>query len=122
VDEGEGPPLLLLHGWPDFSILYRDITRSSRGIHRVVVPDLPGFGASSKPVDRQYSLRALRERPRRPGRAAGLDDLGLVVHDLGGRSASTGRCTARSGVSRLAILNTLCIPSSTRASSSSSRR
>jgi haloalkane dehalogenase len=110
VDEGDGPPLLLLHGWPTSSFLYRHITPVLAQHHRVVVPDLPGFGASSKPVDRTYSfelfasvLDALVER-------LGLDDLGLVVHDLGGPIGVHWALHRPGRVSRLALLNTLLYP------------
>ena len=110
VDEGDGPPVLLLHGWPTSSFLYRHITPVLAQHHRVVVPDLPGFGASSKPVDRQYSfalfasvLDALVDR-------LGLNDLGLVVHDLGGPIGVHWALHRPGRVSRLALLNTLLYP------------
>ena len=110
VDEGEGPPLVMLHGWPTSSFLYRDITPVLAKDHRVVVPDLPGFGASSKPVDRQYSfelfasvLDALVDR-------LGLDDIGLVVHDLGGPIGVHWALHRPELVSRLALLNTMLYP------------
>ena len=110
VEEGHGPPLLLLHGWPTSSFLYRRITPVLARHHRVVVPDLIGFGASSKPVDRTYSfalhaavLDALVER-------LALDDLGLVVHDLGGPVGVHWALHRPGRVSRLAILNTLLYP------------
>ena len=110
VDEGAGPPLLLLHGWPTSSFLYRNVVPFLARDHRVIAPDLPGFGASSKPVDRQYSfelhaavLDALVER-------LDLDDLGLVVHDLGGPIGVHWALHRPNLVSRLAILNTLLYP------------
>jgi haloalkane dehalogenase len=110
LDEGAGSPLLLLHGWPTSSFLYRHITPVLAESHRVIVPDLPGFGASSKPDDRQYSfalfasvLDALVDR-------LGLDDLGLVVHDLGGPIGVHWALHRPERVSRLAILNTLLYP------------
>jgi haloalkane dehalogenase len=110
VDKGEGPPLLLLHGWPTSSFLYRHIAPVLAQHHRVIVPDLPGFGASRKPVDRPYSfelfasvLDALVER-------LGLDDLGLVVHDLGGPIGVHWALHRPGRVSRLALLNTLLYP------------
>lgn len=110
VDEGDGPPLLLLHGWPTSSFLYRKITPVLAKHHRVVVPDLPGFGASSKPVDRDYSfslfasvLDALVDRLE-------LDNLGLVVHDLGGPIGMHWALHRRARITRLAILNTLLYP------------
>src|SRR5271168_5482946 len=50
IDEGEGDPVVLLHGNPTWGFLYRDIigplVRSGR---RVIVPDMIGFGLSEKP-------------------------------------------------------------------------
>jgi haloalkane dehalogenase len=46
VDEGEGPSLLLLHGNPTWSFLYRELIRGLSDRFRCVAPDLPGFGLS----------------------------------------------------------------------------
>lgn len=47
VDEGDGPTLLMLHGNPTWSFLYRDLIRSLRAEFRCVALDYPGFGLSS---------------------------------------------------------------------------
>ncbi len=49
VDEGEGPPLLLLHGNPTWSFLYRDVIKGLRDRFRCIAPDHPGFGLSKAP-------------------------------------------------------------------------
>jgi len=49
VDEGDGPPLLLLHGNPTWSFLYRNLILELRNEFRCIAPDLPGFGLSSAP-------------------------------------------------------------------------
>jgi haloalkane dehalogenase len=46
VDEGSGPPIVLLHGAPITSIGFVRVIRSLRVQHRVIAPDLPGFGQS----------------------------------------------------------------------------
>jgi haloalkane dehalogenase len=46
VDEGSGPPLLLLHGNPTWSFLYRDLIKGLRDRFRCIAPDYPGFGLS----------------------------------------------------------------------------
>ena len=46
IDEGDGPTLLLLHGNPDWSFLYRKIVSALSDSFRCVVPDSPGFGLS----------------------------------------------------------------------------
>ena len=52
VDEGEGPAVLCFHGEPSWSYLYRHMTDRLVGAgHRVVCPDLAGFGRSDKPTD-----------------------------------------------------------------------
>jgi len=49
VDEGAGPPLLLLHGNPTWSFLYRDVVAALRDRYRCIAVDYPGFGLSSAP-------------------------------------------------------------------------
>lgn len=46
VDEGDGPPLLLLHGNPTSSFLYRELIKGLRDRFRCIAPDYPGFGRS----------------------------------------------------------------------------
>jgi haloalkane dehalogenase len=50
VDEGSGPPLLLLHGNPTWSFLYRDVIRGLSDSFRCIAPDHPGFGLSRAPA------------------------------------------------------------------------
>jgi haloalkane dehalogenase len=47
VDEGEGPPLLMLHGNPTWSFVYRDVIAGLKDRFRCIAPDLPGFGFST---------------------------------------------------------------------------
>lgn len=86
LDVGQGPPLLLVHGVPTSSWLYRRMVRPlvSRG-NRVIVPDLLGFGASDKPKEQALY------HPRKQGERliALMDHLGCrrwrhVCHDAGG--------------------------------------
>ncbi|MEM8902786.1 MAG: alpha/beta fold hydrolase [Actinomycetota bacterium] len=51
VDEGEGRPLVLFHGNPDWSFLYRTIITELRGRFRCIAMDYPGFGLSVHPGD-----------------------------------------------------------------------
>jgi pimeloyl-ACP methyl ester carboxylesterase len=51
-DSGSGTPVVLLHGWPDDGCLWRhQVPALTAAGYRVIVPDLRGFGASSKPTD-----------------------------------------------------------------------
>jgi len=84
-DHGDGEPVLLMHGWPDDGELWRHQTAAltARG-YRTIVPDLRGFGASSRPLAvEEYTA------PHLVGDVVGvLDGLGvprahLVGHDWG---------------------------------------
>jgi len=55
IDEGTGPTLLLMHGNPDWSFLYRKIVTALRDDFRCVVPDYPGFGLSVHPIGYGYT-------------------------------------------------------------------
>jgi haloalkane dehalogenase len=55
IDEGTGPTLLLMHGNPDWSFLYRKIVIGLRNDFRCVVPDYPGFGLSVHPNGYGYT-------------------------------------------------------------------
>ena len=70
TEAGEGDPILLLHGFPTSSHLYRNILPQLAKTHRAIALDLPGYGLSDKPLDVSVQLRLLRRRdrfiPRRP--------------------------------------------------------
>ena len=55
IDEGTGPTLLLMHGNPDWSFLYRKIVEGLRNEFRCIVPDYPGFGLSVHPDGYGYT-------------------------------------------------------------------
>ena len=57
IDEGEGDPILLLHGEPMWGYLYRNFIPALSKNYRVIVPDHMGFGKSETPQDKEYCLR-----------------------------------------------------------------
>lgn len=57
IDEGQGAPIVLLHGNPTWSFLYRNIVRDLRADFRCIVPDYPGFGLSERPAGFEYTPR-----------------------------------------------------------------
>ena len=88
VDEGarDADPVLLLHGEPSWSYLYRKmIPVLSAAGHRAVAPDLVGFGRSDKPASRSdYSYQRHVDWLRATVRALGLRNITLVCQDWGG--------------------------------------
>ncbi len=84
VDEGEGQPLLLLHGNPDWSFLYRKIVTGLRDSFRCIALDYPGFGLSAHPDGYGYTPA---EHARVVGELVdhlGLDDMVVMGQDWGG--------------------------------------
>ncbi|MGD0946934.1 MAG: haloalkane dehalogenase [Candidatus Binatia bacterium] len=88
VDEGprDGPPVLLLHGEPSWSYLYRKmIPVLTVAGHRAVAPDLVGFGRSDKPVDREdYTYQRHVDWTRSVIEQLDLRGITLVCQDWGG--------------------------------------
>jgi cis-3-alkyl-4-acyloxetan-2-one decarboxylase len=84
VDEGQGRPVLLLHGQPTWGYIWRRFIPPLAATHRVVVPDHMGFGKSETPADRTYTLRTHVENVAALIEALDLRDITLVMQDWGG--------------------------------------
>jgi haloalkane dehalogenase len=84
VDEGKGPVLLLLHGNPTWSFLYRHLIAELKDTFRVVVPDYPGFGLSSAP--QAYGFTAAEQAATMTEFVESMDlrDATLMMQDWGG--------------------------------------
>lgn len=109
-DLGDGPPVLLLHGWPTSSFLWREVMRPIARANRVVALDLPGFGASDKPVGIRYSFDFFGRTLDLFLAHLGIDELGLAVHDLGGPVGLHWALNRPGRLTKLALLNTLVYP------------
>ena len=109
LDEGQGDPVVMVHGNPSWSFYYRNLAKQLRNRYRVIVPDHLGCGLSDKPVDSQYSF-TLKQR---------VDDLEallehlsikekitLVLHDWGGMIGMAYAARHPERIARLVILNT----------------
>jgi haloalkane dehalogenase len=110
VDEGSGPTLLLLHGNPTWSFVYRDVIRALRDEFRCVAMDYPGFGLSSA----RPGYRYLPEEHAAVV-VAFLDHLGLsgatlVAHDWGGPIGLSAAEQRPDTFERLVLANTWAWP------------
>ncbi|MCU0975704.1 MAG: haloalkane dehalogenase [Steroidobacteraceae bacterium] len=111
VDEGPRDARLVfvcLHGEPTWGYLYRRMLPvfAAAG-HRVLVPDLFGFGRSDKPVDdRAYTFAFHRDALKRFLEAFDLDDICLVVQDWGGLLGLTLPMDYPDRIRRLVVMNT----------------
>jgi haloalkane dehalogenase len=108
IDEGTGSTVLCFHGEPDWSYLYRTMLDPlvANG-HRVVVPDLVGFGRSDKPTDQDwYTYERHVESVTRHLDQIDLQDVTVVVQDWGGPIGLRWAVEHDAQVGRLVILNT----------------
>lgn len=107
VDEGEGPVVLLLHGFPDSSALWRhQIPALVEAGHRVIAPDLRGFGASDRPegVD-SYRMELLVGDVLGILGTLGVERASVVGHDWGAALGWALAGLAPDRVQRLAVLS-----------------
>lgn len=85
---GTGPPLLLLHGFPQTRAMWRQVVPLLADHFTVVTADLRGYGGSSKPQGvAAYSFRHMAADQRALMAHLGFDQFHLVGHDRGGRTA-----------------------------------
>ena len=107
VEAGDGPLVLLLHGFPEFWYGWRQqIAPLARAGFRVVAPDLRGYNLSSKPDGfADYTADKLAEDVRGLIRELGEETALVVGHDWGGTVAWTLAMNHPEVVDRLAILN-----------------
>lgn len=103
VDEGQGDPVVLLHGNPTWGFLYREFIPILTGAgHRVIVPDMIGFGLSEKPTREQaHSLDGHSANLIALVRKLDLSRVTMVCHDWGG---PTGLSCALSNPERMRAL------------------
>jgi pimeloyl-ACP methyl ester carboxylesterase len=105
AEAGEGPLVLLLHGFPQFWWAWRaQLVDVAAAGFRVVAPDLRGYGASDKPP-RGYDLPTLSADVAALVRALGEQDAVVVGHDWGGLLAWTMAALHPRSVRRLVVLS-----------------
>jgi haloalkane dehalogenase len=109
-EAGAGPAVLLLHGWPTSSFLWRDVMPAVATGHRVIAPDLPGFGASDKPIDAGYGFDLFSRVLDEFLQALDVGELAIAGHDIGGPIALKWALDNPGRVKRLALLNTFIYP------------
>lgn len=111
VHAGSGPPLLLLHGAPQTHISWRLVAPELAKTHTVIVPDLRGYGDSSKPADTPdhggYAKRAMALDQIEVMKHFGFAKFPVVGHDRGGRVAHRLALDHPDAVTRLAVLDIL---------------
>jgi haloacetate dehalogenase len=110
---GSGPPVLLLHGFPETMLMWRDIAPALAAEFTVVCADLRGYGESScPPSDRDhapYSKRALALDMVSVMQQLGFDRFSIAGHDRGGRVAYRAALDHPESIVGIALLDVLPI-------------
>ncbi len=106
---GEGPPLLLIHGYPQTHVMWHRIAPQLAEHFTVVMPDLRGYGDSSCPANDPdnftYSKRAMAQDMVQVMEALGYTVFTVIGHDRGGRVAYRLALDTPERVNRLAVLD-----------------
>jgi haloacetate dehalogenase len=109
VTGGSGPPLLLLHGYPQSHLMWRKLAPRLAAEFTVVAPDLRGYGDSSKPPagpdSAGYSKRALALDQVETMAALGFERFAVAGHDRGARVAHRLARDHPERIERLALLD-----------------
>ena len=101
---GNGPPVLLLHGWPQTAQLWHKIAPPLAKHYTVVCPDLRGYGDSDKPRD-GYDKKTMARDMHELMRALGHERYALIGHDRGGRVGHRQALDYPDAVTRLCVLD-----------------
>ena len=112
LDEGEGPTIVMVHGNPSWSYLYRNLVAALRDRYRCIAPDHLGCGFSDKPAKYPYRLSNHIDNLEHLLDALAVERCILVIHDWGGAIGMgwAGRHPER--VAGVVVLNTAAFPSS----------
>jgi pimeloyl-ACP methyl ester carboxylesterase len=104
AEAGEGPPLLLLHGWPQDGRMWRFVLPALAREFRCIVPDLRGLGRTEAPRD-GYAKQQLADDVLALLDALGLDRVRLAGHDWGAFVAQLLAAGAPQRVDRVLVLD-----------------
>jgi len=108
---GSGPPVLLLHGFPQTGLMWRDVAPLLAADHEVFVADLPGYGRSEVPLTdgtpERMAKRAMAEDLVEAMARKGCSHFAVVGHDRGGRVAYRMALDHPDVVSRLGVLDVI---------------
>ncbi|MFB9326651.1 alpha/beta fold hydrolase [Paenibacillus aurantiacus] len=110
LDEGQGPTVLLLHGNPTWSYLYRNVIKQLREEFRLIAPDYPGFGMSRAPNGYRFTPQEQSETVQYLIHQLNLRDVIVVVQDWGGPVGLNYAVRHRANLRGIVVMNTWAWP------------
>lgn len=102
---GEGPPVLLLHGYPQTQTMWHRVVPALVGSYTVVTADLRGYGDSSKPAGELYSKREMATDQLTLMQELGWERFAVVGHDRGARVAHRMALDAPDRIAAVGVLD-----------------
>jgi haloalkane dehalogenase len=106
VDEGQGEPLLVVHGNPTWSFMWRNLILALRDRYRVIAVDHIGCGLSDKPQAYSYHLRQHIQNLSQLVHTLDLDNITVIAHDWGGAIGVGTALESPDRFARFAVMNT----------------
>lgn len=111
VDQGQGEPVVLLHGIPTWGYLWHPLLAELSSGYRVLIPDLLGFGYSDRSDRFDRSIAVQAQVLDRWLEGLGVEQATVVAHDIGGGVALRLATLFPRRVARLCLLNSVCYDS-----------
>jgi haloalkane dehalogenase len=111
IDEGEGSPILFVHGNPTWSFAFRKFVSGLSDQYRCIGVDHIGCGLSDKPLEYEYRLATHIDNLCRLIEDLNLDHISLVAHDWGGAIGMGAAVRMSARFSRIGLMNTAAFSS-----------
>jgi pimeloyl-ACP methyl ester carboxylesterase len=111
VVQGEGSPVVLIHGIPMSNLLWRKVIPELAKTHQVFAPDMLNYGKSDKPVDANVSIEAQSRLIVKFMDKLGLKSADIVAYDIGGGVAQLIAVNYAERVRKLVLIDTVCLDS-----------
>lgn len=111
IEDGAGPDLILLHGFPTSSYIWRNTISHLATRFRVIAPDFIGYGKSDKPLDKEVSLLTQANMVVDLMDQLNIDKAIICGHDMGGGVAQIIATGHEDRVNKLVLLDTVCYDS-----------
>ncbi len=105
IDCGRGDPILMVHGNPSWSFMFRNLIAGLSSTNRVIVPDHMGCGLSDKPQNYEYRLETHIDNLEELILHLRLESMTLLVHDWGGAIGMGLAARYPEKISRLIVCN-----------------
>jgi len=106
LDEGQGQPLLMVHGNPTWSFAWRRLVKQLSATYRVIAVDHIGCGLSDKPQDYSYKLKSHIDNLKTLIQELDLQDISLFAHDWGGSIGMGAAVDLPKRFQRFVLMNT----------------